>query len=112
MKRLSGFTLSLFLLQACAQPGAGPPPLNIGEIAPLVADLQLAEAIAAEIPVLLRDSMREVYFDRTLAENGTTRAELDSLLWIIRQEPAWIDSLYTQVGEELSRRQVRQEGRR
>ena len=78
----------------------------------MVADLQLAEAITAEIPVLLRDSMREVYFDRTLAENGTTRAEFDSLLWIIRQEPAWIDSLYTQVGEELSRRQVRQEGRR
>lgn len=106
---LFSFTL---ILASCAQSGAGEPPVNIRELAPLVADLQLAEAITAEIPVLVRDSMRQVYFDRTLAENETSRAEFDSLLWIVRQEPAWVDSLYTQVGEILSRRQVGREGKK
>lgn len=98
--------LLFLLLLSCVQPGAGEPPVNIRELAPLVADLQLAEALTAEIPVLVRDSMREVLYDRTLAEHGTTRTAFDSLLWIVRQEPAWVDSLYTQVGEELSRQQA------
>lgn len=112
MIRISTLFSILVLLTACVQPGVGEPPVDIHELAPVVADLQLAEAISAEIPVLVRDSMRQVYFDRTLAENGLSRAEFDSLLWIVRQEPAWIDSLYTQVGEVLTRRQVGREGKK
>lgn len=112
MTRLTTLLFILIILASCAEPGAGEPPVNIHELAPVVADLQLAEAITAEIPVLVRDSMRQVYFDRTLAENELSRAEFDSLLWIVRQEPAWVDSLYTQVGEILSRRQVDREGKK
>ncbi|SEP96542.1 hypothetical protein [Neolewinella agarilytica] len=112
MNKLTTLLLFLIILASCAEPGAGEPPVNIRELAPVVADLQLAEAITAEIPVLVRDSMREVYYDRTLAENDISRAEFDSLLWIVRQEPAWVDSLYTQVGEILSRRQAGRTGRK
>lgn len=66
-------------------------------LAGVLADLQVAEAMSVEIPVIVRDSVREVYYDRVLADHDYTRASFDSLSWIVRQEPAWIDSLYNKV---------------
>ena len=91
----------------CANPMAGPPPTDLDELAPIIADLQLVEALNGEMPVVLRDSLREAYYDKVLADHGTDRATVDSLMWLVRQEPEWMDSLYTQVGEILGRKNSR-----
>jgi hypothetical protein len=46
---------------------------------------------------MVRDSIREVYYDRVLADHDYNRASYDSITWILRQEPVWIDSLYEKV---------------
>ena len=89
---------------ACANPMAGPPPTDLHELAPVIADLQLAESLTGEMPVVLRDSLREVYYDNILRDHDTDRATVDSLMWLVRKEPEWIDSLYTEVGEILARK--------
>lgn len=94
----------LLLLVACADPGPGDPPVDLMSLAPVIADLQVGESIVGEVPVLLRDSMRTVYYESILAEHGHTREEFDSLLWIVRREPAWVDSLYSAAGNIIATR--------
>lgn len=102
--------LAILLLTACANPGPPPAPPETRSLAPVVAELQLAEAMATEVPVLIRDSMRQVFFDRTLADHNLNREQFDSLLWIVRAEPVWIDSLYSRVGDILSRMDAEHKG--
>ena len=102
--------LSLTLaLAACADFNPGPPPVDVGAFGALIAELQLAEAAAAEVPVLVRDSMQAVFFDSVLADHGYSRAEFDSIMWQIRAEPLWIDSVYTRAGEIVARRLVNEQ---
>lgn len=75
-------------------------------MARVIADLSLAEGLVAEVPVIVRDSMQAVYFDSVLAEHDLTRPAFDSLLWIVRREPAWIDSVYTEAGNIVAREMV------
>ena len=102
MKRFFALSL-LFLMTRCASPDAGPPPVDLDILAPVMADLQIANALATEVPVLIRDSIKNVYYTRVLEDHQMSRATFDSLTWIIRQEPIWIDSLYTQVGDLLAK---------
>lgn len=98
--------LALALLTTCASPDAGKCPVDLDELALLVSDLQLADALTAEVPVIIRDSMREVYFNNILTQYNTDRRALDSITWIVRKEPAWVDDLYTRVGVLLAREEV------
>jgi len=100
--------LAFCLFTTCASPDAGKCPVDLDKLAPIVSDLQLAEALATEIPVPVRDSMREVYFNNVLAEYDTDRHSFDSLTWIVRSEPAWINELYTKVGVLLAKEEVKQ----
>jgi len=93
----------VLLLSACTSPGAGDCPVSMDLIAPVMTDLHLIESIAIEIPIQVRDSMEQVYHDKVLQDHQLNRESFDSLIWIVRQEPAWIDSLYTRVGEALAR---------
>lgn len=101
-------TVITMVLAGCAQVDPGPPPVDTARIGQTLGDLQLAEALVAEVPVLVRDSMQTVYYDSVLADHGYTRQEFDSIMWIIRQEPAWIDSVYTRAGEIVSREMIEQ----
>ncbi|NJB84386.1 hypothetical protein GGR26_000131 [Lewinella marina] len=101
-------TAMVVLLLGCAQVDPGPPPVDTARLGETLGDLQLAEAIIAEVPVLVRDSMQAVYYDSVLADHGYTRQEFDSIMWIVRQEPAWIDSVYTRAGEIVSREMIEQ----
>lgn len=96
----------LAFLPACADPGPGDSPVDLPAFAPVVADLHVAEAMSIEVPIQVRDSITEAYFDRTLADHGMERAEFDSLSWIVRREPEWVDSLYTIVGDLLAEREA------
>jgi hypothetical protein len=98
------FALTLLLLMAgCASPDAGSPPVDLDRIAKVMADLQIADALGTEVPVLIRDSVKQVYFHRVLEDHQLNLDAFDSLTWIVRQEPAWIDSLYTRVGDLLAK---------
>lgn len=90
----------------CVKQGPGAPPPEAEYLAPIVVQLQLAEALSSEVPVLVRDSMRQVYYDQTLADHGLDRGKFDSLLWIVRQEPSWVDSLYSRVGVLLAEQEA------
>lgn len=102
MTRLIALSLSL-LLSGCASPDAGPPPVDLDRLSLVMTDLQIAEALGTEVPVLIRDSIKQVYFNRVLEDHGMSEATFDSLTWIVRKEPAWVDSLYTRVGELLAK---------
>jgi hypothetical protein len=67
MKHLLWSIILTTLVGSCAQSGPGQPPLDLNELAPVIADLQLAEALTGEVPVLVRDSMREVYMKSSLS---------------------------------------------
>ena len=75
-------------------------------MARIIADLNLSEGLVAEVPVIVRDSMQAVYFDKVLGEHDLTREQFDSIMWVIRREPAWIDSVYTRAGEIVAREMV------
>ena len=80
--------------------------VEVHEITPVIAEMQLAEALTGEVPVVVRDSMREVYMQSILKEHGLNQEEFDSIMWLVRQEPIWIDSVYSKAGEIISRMQV------
>jgi hypothetical protein len=101
------FALSLLLLLTqCASPNAGPSPIDLDDLAPMMADLHVADALATEVPVLIRDSIKQVYFDQVLKDYSMNEATFDSLTWIVRQEPEWVDSLYTKIGVLLAKMEV------
>lgn len=87
----------------CGRGKPGPPPIDTELISRVVADLSLAQALIAQVPILVRDSMQSVYHDSVLADYGLTRSEFDSIMWIVRREPLWIDSVYTRAGDIVSR---------
>ena len=97
------------LLTGCASLDPGPPPVDTEELAEVVADLQLGQSLVAEIPVVIRDSMQTVYYENILAEHGLTRQEFDSMMWLVRAEPQWIDSLYSRAGALIATRMVEEE---
>lgn len=99
------------VLSSCTSPDAGPPPVDLEFLAPLVAELQVAEALSTEVPILVRDSMKEEFFDRVLADHHTDRATFDSLTWIIREEPSWIDSLYSKVSVILAKKKANEKAK-
>ncbi len=91
------------LLCTCALAEIGPPPADLDRLAPALADMQLVEALSNELPVIVRDSIKNAYQEKTLAEHGMTIEEFDELMWQIRQEPEWVDSLYARAGVLLAR---------
>lgn len=94
----------LGLLISCAEPDAGPTPAEVQELAPLLADLHLLEAMINELPVGLRDSIRQDWYRQTLDDHQMSFATFDSLSWLMRSEPEWIEHTYRDVQEELARR--------
>ncbi|OAV46170.1 DUF4296 domain-containing protein [Lewinella sp. 4G2] len=98
----------LFLATACTTDTPGPIPVDADRLVPMLAEMHLAESLVTEVPVVLRDSMREVFYDGVLSEHGSTQEEFDSLMWIVRQEPAWVDSLYVRAGAYLAERSTQQ----
>ncbi len=102
MRKLFLLPLVFFIFFACADPGPGLPPEEIDRLVPVITELQLAEALSSEIPSIVRDSMRDVLYDKVLADHGLDRPTFDSLLWKVRAEPVWVDSLYAKVGDKLS----------
>ncbi|WP_020569251.1 hypothetical protein [Neolewinella persica] len=96
----------VFLMTGCTSPNVGPPPVDLDKLAPVMAELQIAEALATEVPVLIRDSIKQVYFNRVLEDYDMNEASFDSLTWLVRQEPIWIDSLYTKIGVLLAKLEV------
>ncbi len=94
------------ILASCAQEGPGPPPVDVEILAAAVADVLLAEAIASETPVTVRDSMKTVFYVGTLSEHGLDTTSFDSLMEIVRSEAEWVDTVFTRAGDIISQRQA------
>lgn len=94
----------LGLLAACAEPNAGPTPAEVQKLAPVLAELHLLEALINELPLSLRDSMRAEWYQKVLTDHQMGLTELDSLTWLMRSEPEWMESTYREVQEELAKR--------
>ena len=94
------------LLLGCANMNPGPPPIDVDRLASVVAELNLAQSVSSQAPVIVRDSIQAVYFEKVLADHDLTRPEFDSLMWIVRREPVWVDSVYSRAGEMVARRMV------
>ena len=97
------FPAFLLALTTCASPNAGDCPVDLDLMVPVMTELHLAEALAKETPGPLQDSMQQVYFDNVLDDHALSREHFDSMMWIIRQEPIWVDSLYTRVNTALAK---------
>lgn len=78
------------------------PPVDVERLSELVADLHLMEGMSVEIPITLRDSMKAIYTERVLADHDFTAAEFDSLMWIVRSEPIWMESFFEAVSDRLA----------
>jgi hypothetical protein len=105
MTRWLTVPIFLFLL-GCANVDPGPPPVDVDLLATVVAELNLAQSVSSQAPVIVRDSIQAVYFDEVLADHDLTRPEFDSLMWIVREEPVWVDTIYSRAGEIVARRMV------
>ena len=107
MKRLT--FLGLMAMAACSPLETGPSPVDATYLAPIVTDLQLAEAIVGDIPTVIRDSMRKVYYDRVLEQHQISQEVFDSLMWVVRKEPKWIAELYQLVNDQLAKVEAEQQ---
>lgn len=96
----------VLVLAGCAQAGPGSPPAEVQNLVPVLADLHLLEAMVDELPLDLRDSIRPLWYDRTLADHELQFDEFDSLMWVLRSEPDWTAEIYTKVQEELAVREA------
>ena len=94
----------LGLVVACAEPDAGPTPAEVQNLAPVLAELHLLEGLINELPISLRDSMRAEWYVQVLDKYQMTLGELDSLTWMMRSEPEWLEATYLDVQEELAKR--------
>ena len=108
MKLLTAILPTLIVLAGCADVDPGPPPVDTARMARIIAELNISEGLVAEVPVIVRDSMQAVHLEEVLGEHDMTREAFDSILWIIRREPAWIDSVYTRAGEIVAREMIEQ----
>lgn len=106
--RLFLIFVSLHWWVSCAQPGPGAPPPVLDRLVPVVTDLQLAEALTNEVPIIFKDSLRQVFYQRILADHQLDQPAFDSLMWIVRAEPEWIDSLYLRVENTLTEREAQE----
>ena len=100
------FALLVALFAGCASLDPGPPPVDTDSLAATIADLQLAQSLVGEVPIVIRDSMQSVYYESVLADHGLTRPSFDSLMWLVRREPAWIDTVYARAGEIIAREMI------
>ena len=66
-------------------------------------EIHLAEALAFQAPAQVKDSMQELYFNKVLEDYQLSRESFDSMIWIVRQEPVWVDSLYSRIGVTLAK---------
>lgn len=94
---------SFFLsLLACTPASVGEPPFDTEPLSKLIVDLHIMEGLSIEIPVTLRDSMKEVYFNHILEDHGFTEEKFDSLMWIVRSEPIWLENFYRTVSDKVA----------
>lgn len=105
-KSISWIKWFLLALVSCAQAEPGPPPAEVQNLIPVLADLHLLEALVDELPLDLRDSTRATWYDKALADHDLQFAEFDSLMWVLRSEPDWMAEVYTKVQEELAVREA------
>ncbi len=99
----SPFCLVLLLLLtiACGT-SAGEVPLDKERLAAALADLHLAEGLIQDSPFQFRDSLKGGYYEHVLADHGMTVTELDSLMWIVRSDPRYIEQVYEAVNNRLN----------
>ena len=98
---------SLLFLAGCAEREFAPPPVDLDAFAPILADAMVAQSLTAEVPTVLRDSMRGVYLQRSLEVYGMDTTAFDSLMYLLRREPHWVDSAFSRAGVVLARRAAR-----
>lgn len=98
--------LLLLSLTHCANVDPGPPPVDVERMSRIIAELNLAQSLTGQVPIVVRDSVQAAYFDAVLADYDLTRPEFDSIMWLIRTEPTWIDTLYSRAGEIVARDMV------
>ncbi len=101
---------STLFFATCASPGPGDCPVDMEILVPLMTELHLAEGLAKKAPSQFQDSMQEVYFVKVLEDHQLEKEDFDSLIWIVRQEPVWLDTLYTRIGVALARLEAERGG--
>ncbi|MGB3548173.1 MAG: DUF4296 domain-containing protein [Saprospiraceae bacterium] len=97
----AALVLLLLVTAACGR-SAGEVPLDKDRLAAALADLHLAEGLIQDSPFAFRDSLKEGYYEHVLADHGMTPVELDSLMWIVRSDPRYIEQVYEAVNNRLN----------
>ncbi|PHI19222.1 hypothetical protein CEQ90_14260 [Lewinellaceae bacterium SD302] len=94
--------LLLSSLTACAPKQLPPAPVDVDRLAAAISDLHLAGGLAGELAVTIRDSMQKEMEDRVLERHGYASEEFDSLMWLIRSEPEWVEEVFQKVSDGLA----------
>lgn len=108
--RLGRLLLPLLLVAASCAPQAPEPPLPEETLVALLADLHLAESIVEEADYHARDSLTVNYYERIARQYDLERAQLDTVLQFIRDQPLLMERLYQQVYEDISVRDAERQG--
>lgn len=98
----SSFILLIFLFFACNPKTTGPAPVDVDRLAALLKDMHLANGLSIEIAVNIRDSMRQEMEMQIIEDHGYTLAEFDSLMWVVRSEPEWVEEVFRKVSDDMA----------
>lgn len=96
------FTCTLLFTCSCTPAGVGKAPVDIERLADLVADLHLMEGLTGELATSIRDSVKQEFAKNIIADHGYRQTEFDSIMWIVRTEPEWVDELFQKVSDNMA----------
>lgn len=101
MKKKFVLLLMLFLFfNSCQEKKALP--IKEDKLVDIIRDIHIAEAAMQNLIGITKDSMGEIYYQKTLDLHGVSRPDFDTSMAILRREPDRLGLIYDKVIEELT----------
>lgn len=107
MKNNLSVILISLILSACISKHSESLPLPKDELKKILLDVHVAESAMGKLQNgPKKDSLAELYYNQIAEIHQIDRETLDSCLAILQRNPEMADEIYTEISEELEKKQL------
>lgn len=101
ISRLVLMSSLIFTLSFCGKEPPAPLPFEDEKIVEILVDVHFAEAAMQSLGRVVKDSMKQVYFDQIAQIHQVDRNQIDTLLFQLRNRPLDMKRLYESMMEKI-----------